>query len=335
MRLGREVTLHIGVHTGAVVAGSLGSGAGGTYAVTGDTVNTASRLLTAAEPGTVLASDATQAMVRHRFDFDPPAELALRGKAQPMRVYRLAGLRKDEASARGLADLGLSAPLVGRGADIERLLAAFDRMQQGRAQLVTLTGEAGAGKSRLLAELFAQLAGDPHFAASGLRRATCSPLGEPTYGAFGALFRDAYRVEPGDSLDVARRKLQEGLLALGADADEAAAVAQVIHYLLGIQEGRPHDIAPEQLQRQIALAARALIDRRLSTQPLMIVIDDLQWADAASVDLLREVVDHFAERPLMLLVAQRPDARTLRCLRAEHSEIELGHAGAKRRRSRW
>ncbi|WP_213958590.1 adenylate/guanylate cyclase domain-containing protein [Variovorax sp. dw_954] len=323
-RLGRGVTLHIGVHTGAVVAGSLGSGAGGTYAVTGDTVNTASRLLTAAEPGTVLVSEATQAMVRHRFDFDAPAELALRGKAQPMRVYRLVGLRKDEASARGLADLGLAAPMVGRGDAIEGLLAAFDRMQQGRAQLVTLTGEAGAGKSRLLAELFARLADDPRLAATGVRRTTCSPLGEPTYGAFGALFRDAYRVEAGDSLDVARRKLQEGLLALGADADEAAAVAQVIHYLLGIQEGRPPDIEPEQLQRQISLAARALIERRLSAQPLLLVIDDLQWADAASLGLLREVVDHFVDRPLMLLVAQRPDARALHAVRAEPSAVELG-----------
>ncbi|MEJ8852537.1 ATP-binding protein [Variovorax rhizosphaerae] len=326
-RLGRGVTLHIGVHTGAVVAGSLGSGAGGTYAVTGDTVNTASRLLTAAEPGTVLVSDATRSMVRHRFDFDAPTELALRGKAQPMRVHRLIGVRKDEASARGLADLGLTAPLVGRDADIERLLAAFDRMQQGRAQLVTLTGEAGAGKSRLLAELFTRLAGDARLAATGVRRTTCSPLGEPTYGTFGALFRDAYRVEPGDSLEVARRKLQQGLLALGADADEAAAVAQVIHYLLGIQEGRPPDIDPEQLQRQISLAARALIERRLSTQPLMMVIDDLQWADAASLGLLHDVVDHFADRPLMLLVAQRPDARILRTVRAEHVEIELGPLG--------
>ncbi|MEJ8858603.1 adenylate/guanylate cyclase domain-containing protein [Variovorax robiniae] len=326
-RLGRGVTLHIGVHTGAVVAGSLGSGAGETYAVTGDTVNTASRLLTAAEPGTVLVSDTTQAMVRHRFDFDAPTELGLRGKAQPMRVHRLLGVRQLEASARGLADLGLAAPLVGRDAEIERLLVAFDRMQQGRAQLVTLTAEAGAGKSRLLSELFLRLAGDARLVATGVRRTTCSPLGEPTYGTFGALFRDAYRVEAGDSLEVARHKLQEGLRALGADADEAAAVAQVIHYLLGIQEGRPPDIEPEQLQRQITLAARALIERRLSSQPLLLVVDDLQWADAASIGLLRDALDHFVDRPLMLLVAQRPDVRGVGVVRAEHSDIVLAPLG--------
>ena len=79
---------------------------------------------------------------------------------------------------------------------------------------------------------------------------------------------------------------------------------------------RPRDIEPEQLQRQITLAARALLERRLPQQPLLLVVDDLQWADAASVDLLREVLDQLADRPLMLLASQRPDARALRTRRA-------------------
>ena len=322
-RLGRAVTLHIGVHTGTVVAGSLGHGAGGSYAVTGDTVNTASRLLTAAAPGTVLVSDATQAMVRHRFAFEPATELALRGKALPMLAHRLIGARTESTAARGLAELGLAAPLVGRGDVIERLLAAFDAMQCGQAQFVSVVGEAGAGKSRLLAELFARLESDPRFATTGVRCVTCSSLGEPTYGIFGALFREAYRVDTDDSLAVARHKLQQGLQALGADTDEADAVAQVLNYLLGIQEAKPGDIEPEQLQRQITLAARALIERRLAQQPLMIVVDDLQWADAASIDLLYEVIEHLADSRLMLLVLQRPDARTLRPTRARQATIAL------------
>jgi adenylate cyclase len=323
-RLGRGVTLHIGVHTGPVVAGSLGSGAGGAYAVTGDTVNTASRLLSAAQPGTVLVSDATWSLVRHRFDFEPATELALRGKAQPMRVHGLRGARTDAVSARGLAELGLAAPLVGRDDAIERLLAAFDRMQGGEAQLVSIVGEAGAGKSRLLAELFARLEAGGRLASTGVRRTTCSSHGEPTYGTFGALFREVYQVRADDSLEVARRKLHDGLQALGADAAEVDAVARVVGHLLGIEEVRPQDIEPEQLQRQITLAARAMLERRLARQPVVIVIDDMQWADAASADLLREVLDQLADRPLMLLAAQRPDARALRPLRAAHSTIALG-----------
>ena len=322
--LGRAVTLHIGVHTGPVVAGSLGSAAGGSYAVTGDTVNTASRLLSAAEPGTVLVSDATHALTRHRFTFEPAGELTPRGRAQALTVHRLVAAREDARSARGLTEIGLSAPLVGRDAALEQLELAVKRMQQGRAQVVCVVGEAGSGKSRLLCEFLARLDTVGLLAGTAVRRADCSSLGEPTYGVFGALFREAYRVDDRDTLDVARDKLQRGLQTLGADADEADAVTQVLHYLLGIQEDQPRDIEPEQLQRQITLAARALLERRTAQQPLMLVIDDLQWADAASVDLLCELADQLADQPLLLLFAQRPDARALRAMRTEPTAIRLG-----------
>jgi predicted ATPase/class 3 adenylate cyclase len=323
-RLGRTVTLHIGVHTGPVVAGSLGSGAGAGYAVTGDTVNCASRLLSAAEPGTVLVSAATQAIVRDRFAFAPGTELAVRGRAEPLRVYRLLGSTVQAASARGLEGLGLSAALVGREDAIEALLAAFDRVRRGQAQVVRVIGEAGVGKSRLLAETLARLEAEGRLASTAVRRTTCSSLGEPTYGTFAALFRDAYRVGEGDSLEVAQHKLQAGLLALGADAQEADAVGQVLSCLLGIADARPREIEPEQLQRQITLAARAMIERRLAQQPLVIVVDDLQWADSASVELLSHVVDQLADRPLMLLVSQRAEAPAWRSTRAVLSEVALG-----------
>lgn len=331
-RLSRPVTLHIGVHTGAVVAGSLGTGAGGTYAVTGDTVNTASRLLNAAEPGTVLVSAATQALTRHRFDFAAPSELTLRGKSQPLQVFRVMGVRSDSANAspRGLSDLGLAAPMVGRDAQLNQLLIAFDAMQDGRAQVVTVVGEAGAGKSRLLAEFFSRLEEQRRdaLASTGVRRAACSSMGEPTYGSFGALFRDAYQLDQSDSLATAQHKLQEGLRGLGADASEADAITRVLQYLLGLQSQQPADIEPEQLQRQISLAARALLERRLAQQPLMIVLDDVHWADAASLSLLSDAIDQLADRPLMLLLSQRPDARATRATRAQHTQVQIDSLGA-------
>ena len=170
-RLGRRVTLHIGVHTGPVVAGSLGAAAGAAYAVTGDTVNTASRLLSAAAPGTMLVSDATHALTRHRFAFEPAARAGparqVRGRSSPI------GSSVPWPSpdpARGLAALGLAAPLVGRAAELEQLMDAFERMQRGRAQVVSLVGEAGTGKSRLLAELFARLEAEGRLAGTAVRR---------------------------------------------------------------------------------------------------------------------------------------------------------------------
>jgi class 3 adenylate cyclase len=108
-RLGQSVTLHVGIHTGPVVAGNLGDAAGAAYAVTGDTVNTTARLLAAAAPGTILVSDATHALARHRFAFEPAVEVTLRGKAETVLVHRLKGVLAEPTSARGLGTSGAPA----------------------------------------------------------------------------------------------------------------------------------------------------------------------------------------------------------------------------------
>src|SRR5437879_6261950 len=156
----------------------------------------------------------------------------LRGKTEPFVVHRLVGALAEPGSSRGLAALGLAAPLVGRTDELDQLLAAFERMERGRTQVVSLVGEAGTGKSRLIAEFLARLDADGRLARTAVRRAACSSLGEPTYGVFGALFREAYQVEPADSLD-------------GAREEEAPAIAPVLSYVLGL-EGEVHpDIEPE------------------------------------------------------------------------------------------
>jgi hypothetical protein len=112
-------------------------------------------------------------------------------------VHRLLGVLAEPQSARGLAAHGLASPMVGRTEELEQLIAAFDRMQRGRAQIVSVVGEAGTGKSRLIAEFLRRLEADGRFAGTAVRRANCSSLGEPPYGAFAALFREGYRVDPG------------------------------------------------------------------------------------------------------------------------------------------
>ena len=322
-RLGQPVALHIAVHTGPVVAGSFSGGAGADYDVTGDTVNTAARLLGAASPGTVVVAQSTYALAHHRFAFEAAGVLALRGKAEAMVVHRLLGMLAEPQSARGLAAYGLACPLVGRSDELSRLLSAFERMQRGHAEVVSLAGEAGTGKSRLIAEFLARLEEGGHLTRLALRQATCSSLGEPTYGVFAALFREAYGVEPEDSLDVARRKLAVGLDALGARTEIAQTIAPMLSYLLGVQEPSPGDFDPEQLRRQIALAARMLVERRVEQGPLLIVVEDLHWADAASVDLLRDIADHLADRPLMMLFSHRPDVDAPAMTRAAQTSVRL------------
>jgi adenylate cyclase len=238
-RLGSPVVLHIAVHTGPVVAGSLSHAAGAAYEVTGDTVNTASRLLGAATPGTILVSDATHALTQHLFAFRQAGELALRGKVQKIGVHRLLGALTKPQSARGLAAYGLAPPMVGRAGELEKLVKAFDQMEQGHAQVACVIGEAGGGKSRLITEFLGRLETDGRLGRTGVRRVVCSSLGEPTYGVFGALFREAYEVGSDDSLDIAKRKMVAGLGSLGARSQVTEAVASVLSFVLGMEEARP------------------------------------------------------------------------------------------------
>jgi adenylate cyclase len=128
-RVGRPLELHIGVNTGPVVAGRIGATAEAAYAVTGDTVNTASRLQSAAVAGEILISDATFQLTQHAFAFAPREEIRLKGKSEPVAVYRLLGPLAAPRSARGLEGLGLAAPFVGREQELGQMEAAFDEMQ--------------------------------------------------------------------------------------------------------------------------------------------------------------------------------------------------------------
>jgi len=326
-RAGRPLALHVGINTGPVVAGSLGSAAGASYAVTGDTVNTTSRLLNAAQPGATLVSDATYRLTLHVFAFEPLGDVAVKGKADPLPVYRVLGLLGAPRSARGLEAHGLVAPLIGREDELSQMRAAVERMQRSRAQVVSLIGEAGVGKSRLLSEFFLKLEKSDPLKSTTVRRAACSSLGQQTYGVVAALFREAYGVAPDDSLEVAQRKLASGLQALGGSEDEVSRVAAVLGYVLGLGSGDVlRHVEPEQLKRQIFLALRTLCERRLQHGPLLLVVEDLHWADAASVEILRFLVDRLADRSLMLLLTYRPefDTRTLVSSRATHTAIRLG-----------
>ncbi len=330
-RAGRPLALHVGMNTGPVVAGSLGSTVGAAYAVTGDTVNTASRLQNTAQPGQTLVSGATYRLTLHAFAFEPLGDLAVKGKSDRLPVYRVLGALGAPRSARGLEAHGLMAPLIGRGEELDQIVAAFDRTQRGRTQIVSLIGEAGVGKTRLLSEFFLKLETGGQLKTTAVRRAACSSIGEQPYGVVAAFFREAYGVAPDDSLEVAQLKLTSGLQALGAGEDEVSRVAPVLGYVLGLGSGDPlRHVEPGQLKRQIFLALRTLCERRLQRGPLMLVVEDLHWADAASVEILRFLVDRLADRSLMLLLTYRPgfDTSTLVSSRATHTAIRLAPLSA-------
>ena len=326
-RVGSPLALHIGLNTGPVVAGRIGGAADAAYAVTGDTVNTASRLQNAAPAGEIFVSDSTYQLTHHAFAFAPRDEIRLKGKSEPVGIYRVLGPLAERRSARGLEDFGLAAPFVGRERELSSMEAAFDDVRAGRGHMLSLVGEPGAGKSRLQRELLARLEATGRLEGSTVRRAACSALGEQTYGAVAALLRDAYRVEPGDSVDVARSKLARGLVPLGVDEEDRAAIVAALARVLGLEQDDAHirHLEPEQLKRQILISIRALVEQRLAAGPLLLVVEDLHWADAASIEMLGAVADQLADRPLLVFLTYRPtlEPDALGTSRVPHTVFEV------------
>jgi adenylate cyclase len=219
---------------------------------------------------------------------------------------------------------------------------AFDDMQSGRAQVLSLIGEPGAGKSRLQREFLVRLQAAGRLEGTTIRRAACSALGEQTYGAIAALLRDAYGVEPGASVEAARSRLAAGLETLGVGAADRAVMVAALAQVLGLErdDARMRHLEPEQLKRQIFLATRALVERRLATGPLALVVEDLHWADAASIELMGILADRLADRPLLLLLMYRPtlEPDALGTSRVPHTAIEvkpLSRAGSEDLLAAW
>ncbi|MGH8758322.1 MAG: adenylate/guanylate cyclase domain-containing protein, partial [Burkholderiales bacterium] len=326
-RLGAPLELHVGVNTGPVVAGHIGSDPGAAYAVTGDAVNTASRLQSKAGPGQIFVSQSTYLLTRHAFGFESMGEVPLKGKSEPVALYRVDAALSAPRSARGLELHGLGARLIGRERELRELLAAFERMLAGHTEVISVVGDAGAGKSRLQAEFLARLEEAGHLETAVVRRAVCSSLGERAYGVPAALLRDAYGVTTGDTPEVVRKKLVAGLQAIGADEGETDRLAAFLGYVLGFEteDSRTRHLEPEQVGRQIFLAAQAVIEHRLKHSALVLAVEDLHWADAASVELLRFLVDRLQERRFMLMISHRPtpDVAQVASPGAAHTVLRL------------
>jgi predicted ATPase/class 3 adenylate cyclase len=305
---GSPLLLHVGINTGHVVAGGLGVGVAKSYSVTGDTVNTAQRLQSMAAPGEVLVGPLTHRLTRHAFSYDSLGEVSLKGKMGSVLVHRLKEPLDTPRAARGLDTLGLDAPLIGRDAELARMIGSLDLACGGAAQLVRLVGEAGIGKTRLVGEFAARIRDEDRFAGVAIRQVACSPLGEQSYGTLAAVLRSAYGIAQKAGAREAEAKIAEALSELGLARDEADRLMPLYLHVLGL--GDPNavlrHVEPEQLRRQIFFAIRTVFERRLALSPLLIVVEDLHWADAVSLEALRFLMDRLERTRLMLLFTHRP-----------------------------
>lgn len=293
--------LRIGVNTGEVVVGNVSGTA--EYTAMGDVVNVASRLQTLADPGGILIGDSTAALASEEILREAVDSLEVRGRERPERVWRVTGRRRRVPRiGAGFHDV----PFVGRSTQWELLASIMAMVANGRSAIVSVTGEAGAGKTRLVAEALDSFPSRSVTIFSG----ACAPYGETNVWApiATALFRrlELDQDAPPDLLrEVSRAK---GVELYGFEADDPVLgrfVEGVLH-LIGHPSELDH-VPPAQAREILFALIVEGIRRRTRTGPVVLWIDDLQWADVLIVELLQRVARSLVDRPLLIVTAQRDD----------------------------
>jgi class 3 adenylate cyclase len=304
-RTGRYLALRVGVNTGLAIAGAIGDKES-EFGVLGDAVNVAARLEQAAEPGEVLVGDATYRLTPGLFAYEPHPPVAAKGKTAPLVAWRL--LREDVAPSERA-----QAPLIGRDSEVAQLVGVLEEALTGKGRIVSIVGEAGLGKTRLVDELLA----DPRALGARVARARCSPYdAHRPYGAMSDLLRRALAISPSAPTEIAHRMLTETLP--GMEPEAAKLVLAAFGYGLTLPP-----LAGETRRKLLDRAIRDLILRVARTQPVILALTDVQWADSASQELLAALAPTVAGTSGLVLTTYRPELTPPWSTSRGHLQIRL------------
>jgi tetratricopeptide (TPR) repeat protein len=290
-----------------------------TYTAIGDAINVAARMEQTAEPGTVQVSEDTQRLIAPLFEFVGLGAIEVKGKAEPIQTYRPLRHHERPGPTRGVP--GLASGIVGRQVEMETLHDITDRLEQGRGGICALIGEAGHGKSRLIAELSNDLEEQGRRGPWWSEEAGRDTIGwgqgrsisyntSVPYWLIVDLLSNCLELHPEDNDLVRRSKLTDALE--GLLAEEAEIHLPFLATLLGVDAGPEADritanMTAPMLQRRTFEAVTALIEAAAGHRPLIVVLEDLHWADAVSLALLEELMAVTDRAMLLLVVAMRPD----------------------------
>ena len=311
IQLDTPLALHTGINTGMVIAGGMGTDQKMQYTVMGDTVNLASRMESLAVSGETLVSSYTYNLTRHAFDFVAMDPVKVKGKKDPVAVYRVIKPKTVTASDTKPNE---HLPLVGREQEIKIVGDAYTRFRKGMGQAVFLISEPGVGKSRLQTECNKQFHENDIQTVSGACRSYSSCT---SYSIFIELFHNLFGVNSDDVAITAAQKVATGLpLVLGLDPEslpiEAKEAIVFIGFMLGGNLSGEFDIPLEHMPAQeIKIATfRAiawLFERMANKKPLSITLEDLHYADAASIELIAHLFRVVGNSQILLILLLRPN----------------------------
>jgi len=311
-----ELQVRVGIHTGPVVVGLMGDLRTMSYTAVGDTTNVVARLQAMAAPGAILISEATYRMVRGFFEVQPAGSLELRGKTEPVVAFEVIAVQEavtpiTVARARGLT------PFVGRGLELTQLVACFERLRDDVPQVVTLVGDAGSGKSRLLYEFRQRIRPDRAFFFEG----RCSSLNRTIpYEPFISMLRQHFGLRAeGNPADACERVLGQ----LRQETGDLEPSHRFLCRLLAFPVEGLDNLTAEQLRGGTFEAVARLIVRLGERRPVIMIVEDLQWMDESSREILDLALSHMRSVRLMLVMSHRPDFEVAWRTRAALTQLHL------------
>jgi class 3 adenylate cyclase/tetratricopeptide (TPR) repeat protein len=295
-----RLAIRIGVNSGEAVV-SLGGQPHREWLVAGDVVNTASRLQAVAPAGEVIVGEPTYRMTKDLYQYEPLAPVRLKGKARPVLIWRVIAAQSRYGYGLARRPRGL---FIGREDELEVLRRVLARARRERSvQLVTIMGEPGVGKSRLAAEFFAFIHDLPDLLY--WRQGRCLPYGQGiTFWALGEIIRAQAGMLASDTPPEAWSKLEVAVRRCVEDESERDWLMRRLAPLVGLA---PPEVveAPERVEHFAAW--RRFLDAMATVHPLVLLIEDLHWADRAMVEFLEHLVDWSSDLPMLVLCTARPE----------------------------
>jgi class 3 adenylate cyclase len=288
--------VRIGIATGLVVVGELvGSGEAQERNVVGETPNLAARLQSAAAPNTVLIAASTRRLTGDLFDYEPIDPGALKGFDGPVAAWRV--LREQSMQSRfEQLRAANQVPLVGRGEELDLLARRWVQAKDNDGRVVLLSGEAGIGKSRLIAALLEQVESE----SATCLRYFCLPHHQSS--ALQPVVAQLSHAAGFDRDDTPARKRAKLEQLLGAEADVAA-----LSDLLGLGESAQSAGDPQRKRAQVLAALLDQLTVLARRGPLLMVFEDAQWSDPTSIELFTLTVERLQALPIFLIITHRPD----------------------------
>ena len=316
----RQLSARIGIHSGSVV---IDTGAGNEADVFGETPNVAARVQAAAERDAVFISAETELLIPGLFELEDRGVQPLKGIERRVPLYRVLrssgarGRLQAAATTRGLA------PFVGREDELHTLRTRWERVSGGEGQVVLIVGEAGIGKSRLVQQFREQIADSPHI---WLESAAAPFFQNTPFYAIAELVRQGFHGEP------RRASLEASFRRARINAEEAV---DLLAPLLGLRidgSHSPQTLSPQQRKRLLSLLVAWTLGIARA-QPLVLVIEDLHWADPSTLEVIQLLVEQELTAPLLLLYTARPEFRSLWPLRTHHTQFILNRLSSSDVRS--